>query len=108
MPYVSGAKSNGFDDVLWLLDDFIQEMTALNVFFLLKTRYGRFQLLTPMDNGCIMPGITRQSIMELKDQIYKDKNIEIVEKDISIHEIIAAHDEQRLVEVIGCGTGSHV
>jgi branched-subunit amino acid aminotransferase/4-amino-4-deoxychorismate lyase len=35
VPYVSEAKLNGFDDVLWLLDDFVQEMTILNVFFVI-------------------------------------------------------------------------
>lgn len=33
VPYVSDAKQNGFDDVLWMLDDFVQEMTVLNTFF---------------------------------------------------------------------------
>ena len=32
MPAVSDAKNNGFDDVLWLLDDYIKECTVLNVF----------------------------------------------------------------------------
>ena len=40
VPSVSDAKKNGFDDVLWLLDNFVQEMTILNVFFVLKDRYG--------------------------------------------------------------------
>ena len=35
VPAVSDARRNGFDDVLWMLDDFIQEMTVLNVFFLM-------------------------------------------------------------------------
>ena len=34
MPSVTDAKMNGFDDVLWLLDDYIKEMTILNVFIL--------------------------------------------------------------------------
>lgn len=34
MPSVTDAKMNGFDDVLWLLDDYIKEMTILNVFML--------------------------------------------------------------------------
>lgn len=34
VPSVSEAKSNGFDDVLWLLDDYIKECTQLNVFIL--------------------------------------------------------------------------
>jgi branched-subunit amino acid aminotransferase/4-amino-4-deoxychorismate lyase len=32
---VADAKANGFDDVLWMLDDYVQEMTILNVFFLI-------------------------------------------------------------------------
>ena len=38
VPTVRDAKLNGFDDVLWLLDDFIKEMTILNVFVLKKSR----------------------------------------------------------------------
>lgn len=34
MPSVTDAKMNGFDDVLWLLDDYVKEMTILNVFML--------------------------------------------------------------------------
>ena len=69
VPYVSDAKVNGFDDVLWLLDDFIQEMTILNVFFVIQNRYGEVELITPRDNGCIQPGNIRNSILDLEDQI---------------------------------------
>ena len=62
VPYVSQAKRNGFDDVLWLLDGEIQEMTILNVMFVLKDRYGKLTLVTPPDNGCILPGIITKSI----------------------------------------------
>ena len=34
VPIIHEAKQNGFDDVLWLLDSFIKEMTILNVFVL--------------------------------------------------------------------------
>jgi len=32
VPAVSDAKNNGYDDVLWMLDDYIKECTALNLF----------------------------------------------------------------------------
>ena len=32
VPSVTDAKNNGFDDVLWMLDDNIKECTALNLF----------------------------------------------------------------------------
>lgn len=59
IPGVYDARRNGFDDVLWCLDDFVQEMTVLNVFFLLKNRYAELELCTPADNGCILPGTVR-------------------------------------------------
>lgn len=75
VPYVSDAKENGFDDVLWLLDDFVQEMTILNVFFVVMNRYGEIELFTSMDNGCIQPGGIRNSILELGDQIVSETDI---------------------------------
>ena len=63
------AKNNGFDDVLWLLDDYLNEMTVLNVFTLMKTRYGTLELITPPDDGCIFNGTVRKSIIDLKAEI---------------------------------------
>jgi branched-chain amino acid aminotransferase len=40
VPTVQDAKENGFDDVLWLLDENVQELTILNVFFVIQNRYG--------------------------------------------------------------------
>lgn len=34
LPAIQDAKENGFDDVLWLLDDYVKEMTQMNVFVL--------------------------------------------------------------------------
>jgi branched-chain amino acid aminotransferase len=71
-------------------------------------RYGVLKCYTPLDNGCILSGVTRQSILEMQDQIYRDTGMVIREKNVSIHEIIYAHREGRLVEVIGASTASHV
>jgi hypothetical protein len=40
VPTIVDAKNNGFDDVLWTLDGFIKEMTVINVFAVIKSRYG--------------------------------------------------------------------
>jgi branched-subunit amino acid aminotransferase/4-amino-4-deoxychorismate lyase len=61
-----------------------------------------------MDNGCILPNTIRNSILELESQIKTDKGIKVVERDISIHEIINANKEGRLIEVIGCSTSSFI
>lgn len=34
VPYVQDARSNGFDDLMWMLDDYVKETTTLNVFIL--------------------------------------------------------------------------
>ena len=103
---MADAKANGFDDVLWMLDDYVQEMTILNVFFLIMNRYGKLELLTPEDNGCILPGFIRNTILELKDEIEKETGMVAQERPISIHEIINANDEGRLIEAFGCSTAS--
>ena len=77
VPYVSDAKLNGFDDVLWLLDDYVQEMTILNVFFVYKDRYGKLMLTTPLDNGCILPNTIRNSILDLADKIKEDVGLTV-------------------------------
>lgn len=108
VPHVSDAKANGFDDVLWLLDDFVQEMTVLNVFFVIVNRYGQLELITPIDNGCILPGTIRNTILEMADEINKDKGMVVREKQISIHEIFNCFNEGRLLEIIGCSTSSFI
>ena len=35
LPTIKDARQNGFDDVLWLIDNYIKELTILNVFFLI-------------------------------------------------------------------------
>ena len=83
-------------------------MTILNTMFVLKDRYGKLKLVTPPDNGCILRGVTTQSILELHEQIYADTGMDIEERPISIHELINAHYESRLIEAIGCSTSSHI
>lgn len=104
VPYVADAKNNGFDDVLWLLDNYIKEMTILNVFTLWMSRYGTFEMITPPNDGCIMNGVSRQTLLDLKDDIKKEFNIDVIERQISIHEVINAYKEDRLIEMFGAST----
>lgn len=59
VPTITDAKNNGFDDVLWSLDGFIKEMTYINVFALIKSRFGVVELITPPNDGCIFNGSVR-------------------------------------------------
>lgn len=84
-------------------------MTVLNVFFVVMNRYGEVELITSQDNGCIQPGNIRNAILDLEEEIVRDTNItKVVEKQISIHEIINAFEEDRLIEIIGCSTSSFI
>lgn len=77
VPYISDAKANGFDDVLWLLDDYVKEMTALNVFILQQSRFGYMELITPPQDTCIMNGVTRQTIIDMKDEIEQKFDLKV-------------------------------
>lgn len=62
------------------------------------------ELVTPPDDGCILNGLTRQSIVDLKDRIHEEMNIKVVEREMSIHEMVAASREDRLLEMFGVST----
>ena len=96
IPTIEDAKVNGFDDVLWLLDGYIKEMTHINVFVLWKSRYGDVELITPPNDGCIFNGSVRRSILELAPEILKETGVKVIERDFSIDEMINAHEEGRL------------
>ena len=104
MPSVTDAKMNGFDDVLWLLDDYIKEMTILNVFMLQQSRYGNMELITPPDDGCILNGVNRQTIIDMADKVEAQLGCKVVERQISIHELINSDKEDRLHSMFGVST----
>jgi branched-chain amino acid aminotransferase len=66
------------------------------------------ELATPVDNGLLLPGTMRNTILDLKDRIMQDHGISVTERPISIHEVMNAHSEGRLIEVIGTSTPSFV
>ncbi len=108
VPTIVDAKNNGFDDVLWLLDGFITEMTVINVFLLWKSRFGKVELVTPPNDGCIFNGSVRKSVLELADEIKKETGIQVTERNISISEVISANDEGRLLEFFGGATSCNI
>ena len=79
---------NGFDDVLWLLDDYIKECTVMNVFVLQQSRYGHLKLVTPPSDDGIMNGVMRKTILDLRTEIEEEFKLKVVDREISIHEVI--------------------
>jgi len=92
------AKAKGYDQVLWLdaiEHKYVQEVGTMNIFFKIN---GTF--ITPVRDGSILDGITRMSVID----ILKHKGYEVIEKAITIDEIIAADNNGTLEEAFGTGT----
>ena len=96
------AKAKGFDQVMWLDANefkYIQEVGTMNIMFVIDGK-----VITPKPDGTILKGITKDSII----QILNDKGISVEERDITIDEVIEAHQAGKLEEVFGAGTAAVV
>lgn len=94
------AKKHGYDQVLWLdgkQNRYIEEVGAMNVAFIIDGK-----LITPALSGSILPGITRDSVLQLA----RDKGIPVEERQISVYELIDAYKVGKLTEAFGTGTAA--
>lgn len=94
------AHKRGYTQVLWLdgvHQKYIEEVGSMNIFFVIDD-----ELVTPILNGSILPGITRDSVITMA----KKWNIKVSERQISIDELIDAHDSGKLQEIFGTGTAA--
>ncbi len=94
------AHKEGYTQVLWLDGverKYIEEVGAMNIFFVIGD-----ELITPMLNGSILPGITRDSVIALG----KAWGMNVTERKISIDEVMEAHDSGSLKEIFGSGTAA--
>ena len=94
------AKKAGYTQVLWLdacERTYIEEVGTSNIFFVLDDT-----LITPPLGGSILGGITRDSVMALA----ADQGIEVVERPVSIDEVIEASQNGRLKESFATGTAA--
>jgi branched-chain amino acid aminotransferase len=94
------AHMAGYTQVLWLDGvelKYIEEVGSMNIFFVIDG-----EIITPMLNGSILPGITRDSIIALG----KKWGTQVKEKRISIDEVMDAHSSGKLQEIFGSGTAA--
>ncbi len=94
------AEEQKYSQVLWLDGierKYIEEVGAMNIFFVIGD-----ELVTPMLNGSILPGITRMSVLE----IARSWGMKVSERRISVDEIAEAHAKGELKEVFGSGTAA--
>lgn len=94
------AHDEGYSQVLWLDGverKYIEEVGAMNIFFKINGT-----VVTPELNGSILPGVTRDSVINL----CKHWNIPLEERKVSVDELIVAAEDGSLEEVFGTGTAA--
>jgi branched-chain amino acid aminotransferase len=94
------AHKQNYSQVLWLdgvEQKYIEEVGAMNIFFVVDG-----EVITPMLQGSILPGITRKSSIALCESW----GIKVTERRITIQEIADAYDAGKLDEVFGTGTAA--
>lgn len=94
------AHEDGYSQVLWLDGverKYIEEVGAMNIFFKINGT-----VVTPMLNGSILPGVTRDSVIKLCE----GWGIPVEERRISVDELLAAAKDGSLEEVWGTGTAA--
>ena len=75
----------------------------MNIFFL-KDSGNKLELITPPLDGTILPGITRDSIIQLVTNNYPQ--IKVIEKDYYIEELIYDINNDSILEIFGTGTAA--
>lgn len=94
------SEKMGYAQVLWLdgvEKKYIEEVGSMNVFFKING-----EIITPALNGSILPGITRDSIIEL----LKHWGLPVSERRISMEEVHEAYKLGQLEEAFGTGTAA--
>lgn len=101
------AANEGYQQNLWLFgdDNQVTEAGTMNFFMLWENAdTGRRELITPALNGLILPGVTRNSVLDLVKSWEAETGIYVREDKITMAEIIQAVDEGRVIEMFGAGT----
>ncbi len=98
------AAENGCDQVVWLdavERRFVEEMGGMNIFFVLGSG-GHARLVTPELSGSLLPGITRDSLLQLAI----DAGFAVEERKFDIDEWQKKAAAGEITEVFACGTAA--
>ncbi|EIN13179.1 branched-chain amino acid aminotransferase II [Punctularia strigosozonata HHB-11173 SS5] len=121
------AAQKGYQQVLWLLNDAdkdgvednhlknlrITEAGAMNFFAVRKRDDGDLDVVTPPLDGTILPGVTRQSCIELLSAhgsrtvlpgLSPETKLHVEERTLTIAELVQWNEEGRLAEAFCVGT----
>ncbi len=97
---LTNAQQKGYSQVLWLdalEHKYIEEVGTSNVFFVIND-----ELITPPLAGTILPGITRDSVIQLA----MGWGLKVLQRPVSIDEIVEAAGSGELQEAFSTGTAA--
>lgn len=100
------AQDLGFGTVMWLDGkdhQYVEECGVMNVFFVVQSGNAK-HVITPELGGTILPGVTRDSTL----QLLRDMGHTVKERRISIDEVFALHKKGELLECFGTGTAATI
>lgn len=105
------AGSRGFQQNLWLLGEgenaYLTEAGTMNIFVArINKQDGIKELVTPPLDGTILPGVTRDSVLELAKERLVPQGWRIFEKKILMSDLEKASNDGHLLEVFGTGTAA--
>ncbi|TKR82625.1 hypothetical protein L596_016317 [Steinernema carpocapsae] len=105
-PGLEGMKE-GAEQVLWLSDERLTEVGAMNIFVYWLNENGEKELVTPpLDEGLILPGVTRDSLLTLGKEWSQELGLKVSERYPTMNDVKKAVDEGRMIEMFGCGTAA--
>ncbi|MBW1979771.1 MAG: branched-chain amino acid aminotransferase [Deltaproteobacteria bacterium] len=94
------ASQKGYTQVLWLDAKerrYVEEVGTSNIFFVIND-----ELVTPPLSGTILPGVTRDSVLQLA----RRWGIQVAERPISIQEVVEGCKSGSLREMFATGTAA--
>lgn len=119
-PAVAPAK--GISQTLWVFPDidtetgteeeYITEAGAMdlfctmNIFYAIKGLDGRNELITPPVGSIILEGLMRLCVIELAQERLVPQGWSLVERNITVRELIQLEDQGRILEVFGTSTAA--
>jgi branched-chain amino acid aminotransferase len=98
------AKEQGCDQVVWLdaiERKYIEEMGGMNIFFVYQEA-GQTTIVTPELTGTLLPGITRDSLLQLA----REQGFRAEERKITVDEWRSDVQSGRMTEAFACGTAA--
>lgn len=109
-------QKKGYNQALWLNDDKILESGATNIFFIYTKKEGGKALTapgkkvitiqTPPADGSILPGITRDSILELLPSAFPELRIDV--SHMTLDRFKALNESGEMIGSFATGTASVV